>query len=158
MSIFEGIETVESLERTKYLPRGSYTVRINKCMTIKTKTNIDALIVQFTVTDTNNDDVLLESKYGWFHTMYNPASKFQDTSKKKAQRGALNFLYSALGLDESRDAATIEKEVKPNARHLLDQATSDKNSLNGVIVKVDVVSKPDKHGEEFATYTWRAVK
>jgi hypothetical protein len=147
MSFFSNADNLDPNNKLPFFPpkfRGR--ARIDVCKGITKRNGDKMFIVEFTIMTSNNPELVsIGGRHSWCQNM---------KETETATRACLGFLYAALGLDASRDAAKIAREIKPQQTALLNNAASDANPLAGEEVELQTDEITTKSGTPFTVHTF----
>lgn len=119
-------------------PKFAGNLVTNRCKGIVTGKGERAFIVEFTVESSNMPEVVIPgTRYSWYQGI---KPQQEDT----AYGAILQYLYAAMGLDQARDKATIDTQVKPNQSRILNNAISEANPLSTKRVRLETSAKITK--------------
>lgn len=118
-------------------------VEVDRCKGITTRDGKRAFIAELIVRTSNLDTVKIGAKHSWYQDL---------TEVGTAYPACIGFLYACLGLDQARDKAKIDAEVKPKQDQYLNMAVNEDanqyggqvNILKGATLTLQTSEKPKK--------------
>lgn len=129
----QSINTMDASNKLPFFPKDFLgRVRVDACKGITTRAGKQAYIAELTVLTSNLPTVHVGGRYSWFQSLAEPMTAYP---------ACIGFLYACLGVDQTRDKAKIDKEIKPKQNTWLDQSVNE-DATKGpaqVLVGVEVV-------------------
>jgi hypothetical protein len=149
---FSGTNGMDASNKLPYFPAGFVgKVRVDACKGITERAGTRAFIAEVTVLESNLPNVFVNGKYSWFQ-------RIRPGSEDTAYQACIGFLYACLGLDQNRDKAKIQTEIKPKQDQYLNNAVSEANPLAGTVVGLQTANKKMKDKvSDFTIHSWSAV-
>jgi hypothetical protein len=137
--------------RGKYLKDGEYKLKLLKMYTIETRKKGAALIVDFLVMESSNDEIKEGTKRNWYQGLQDKDIAFP------AVKEFMQALYD-VNLEDSEEV----EEFEDNLDGILEKATLEKwqnlddkkHPLHGKTIAVECYTKETKNGQDFTVHTW----
>lgn len=161
-NIFAGVKDAKVSERGSYCNPGLYTIQIKKILSKRTRKNLDAFIVEFTILTSNHDEEKKKAVAAFNGQPFDmstlekklpnkagtTASWFQSLADREIGFGALKgFAASITGANPE------SKDFNEGVEMLLSAAVKE-NILDGYTCPLETVEIQTKKNTPFTIYKW----
>lgn len=137
--------------RGRYLKDGRYTLRFLKMYTIETRKSGHALVAEFNVESSNNDEIPEGTKRNWYQSL---------GDKDIAFPAVKEFMLSLLNVDQEDEDEMEEFDSKLDVRlekysdSKWQNLDAKKHPLHGRLINCECYIKETKKGGEFTVHDW----
>ena len=142
---FKGLREAKISDRPPYFePNQTYEVKLLKTFVLETREKGDAFIAEFEVIKSSSPNQRPGSVVAFYQGL---------TKKDVAFANIKQLVYAVLGVDPTKDADKIAREVDPEIENEMQKAI-EKNHMAGARVKCVTSTRKSQKGVDFTQHRW----
>ena len=138
-------------DKGSYLEPGRYTLKVLKAFTVETRDKGPALIVDFEVLESSNEDIQVGSVKNWYQSLSDKDIAFSEIKK------FMKHLMHVSEADEDRWAEFEEQLpaiMEDVSQEKWRQQDAEDHPLNGEVIAVRCFHKKTRKDNDFTVHDW----